>query len=87
MPASGTGGGDKMALQAGPLRYQSSIGMGGVGGLGAVSSAAHIPATGGGGLSAIQGTQQAGVGIPMGIAALGPLVALVGKALKDRTEN
>ena len=30
---------------------------------------------------------QANVGVPMGIAALAPLLALVGKAVKDRSSS
>jgi hypothetical protein len=46
-------------------------------------------AAGNGGASApVQASAStAGIGIPMGLAALGPVAALVGKAIKDRSED
>ena len=68
------------------MRYEGSISMAGAAGMGAQGQS-FGPGPSGGGPIQQAAAQQAGLGLPMGIAALGPLVALVGKAIKDRGGN
>ncbi|PKO23705.1 MAG: hypothetical protein CVU38_02425 [Chloroflexi bacterium HGW-Chloroflexi-1] len=85
---AGAGSQAAAALPPGPLRYQS---IGGAGSLGAAVKAtpASVAAQGGAGSGAAAGqlAAQANVGIPMGLAALSPFLALLGKAIKDKSKG
>ncbi|MCB9126857.1 MAG: WXG100 family type VII secretion target [Ardenticatenales bacterium] len=81
-------GGDsaEVEAQSGPMRYAA------IGGSGAVSGGAenapslrHVGANGGGSTPAA--TAEAGGGVPIGMASLGPLAAILGKQIKDKVKG
>jgi WXG100 family type VII secretion target len=77
---------DAVAALPGPLRY-AAIGAGG-GGTKAAVAAAQMPGSSAAGTAAAASpARQANIGVPMGLAALAPLLALVGKAVKDRSSE
>ena len=73
------------AALPGPLRY-AAFGSGGGGGM-AAAAAGQTPGGSAGGAVAQPHAAAANMGMPMGLAALAPLLALVGKAVKDRSSE
>ncbi len=85
----GGAGGEAAAVRVPePLRYQP-LGSGVMAAPTAGSAAAAGMQAGHGGMvsGAAPAAAQSNLGIPTGLAALGPLVALLGKAIKDRTSK
>jgi WXG100 family type VII secretion target len=85
---SATGSGETGAGAAGRLSYQSLGGMAGGG-----SSAPAAPAgpaafsSGGGAAPAAAAGNQGNMGVPFGIAAASPFLALLGKAIKSKVDD
>ena len=71
--------------QQAPIRFQSA---GGVTGSAAIKETVRlVNVSGGGGTAAPQASGQGGAGIPFGIAAASPFLALFGKMIKDKSED
>ena len=73
------------AAQQAPIRFQSA---GGAAGSAAIKETVRlVNVSGGGGTAAPQASGQGGAGIPFGIAAASPFLALFGKMIKDKSED
>jgi WXG100 family type VII secretion target len=89
----GTGAGSETGTgQSGPLHYQPFGGAAGGGGGGTEATTgggSRSGAPAGGGAPAAPGATegQGGLGLPFGLAAVSPFVALLGKAIKDRSNE
>jgi WXG100 family type VII secretion target len=84
-PAGGAGEGEAAAAR---LSYQSLGGMAGGGGSSAPAPAASSAGvSGGGGTPAPAAASQGNMGVPFGIAAASPFIALLGKAIKGKMDD
>ena len=82
-----TGSGESGATPA-RLSYQSLGGLGGGGGSSAPAAASAAGFSGGGGgVPAAAAAPQSNMGVPFGIAAASPFVALLGKAIKGKMDD